>query len=266
MLLVSPDEKLESFQKHLSEFIQALACTEASDEGACGACGSCRLWQSSFPPPPHPDIESLRPESATSGYNVAQIRSLHERLSLSLSLAENRVAWLAQAELLGSAGHAFLKGLEEPRKQTFLILTSSQPSAVLATVRSRCQVFRMPQENSAAHEESARESGLRDWQELKMWLKNGAPLGESFYSPADEDSFWQDRAQALHELEEVYSKLWAALREEAWPQLERSAGLRILDFFRGLEKVIQNVRAYAQPQLQWLSLRSGAKLGVLWKQ
>lgn len=269
LLLVSFEEKKESFERDLAEFIQALTCTESTDEGACGACGSCRLLQSSYPPPPHPDIACLKPESPTSGYAVEQIRSLHEKLSLSLSLAENRVAWIAQAEGLGgggaTAGHAFLKGLEEPRPRSFLILTSSQPSLILATLRSRCQAFRLPAPQESL-DDFERDSHFKDWLELKGWLRKGAPLGESFSSPADEDAFWQDRGVALSELEELYVKLWNSLREEHWAQWERSASQRVLDFFLAFEKLIQSIRFYAQPQLQWLSLRSGAKVGNLWKQ
>lgn len=50
------------------------------------------------------------------------------------------------------AQHALLKALEEPPKQTLIVLTTSQPQAVLPTIRSRCRIIRG--EDEKEHESS----------------------------------------------------------------------------------------------------------------
>ncbi len=264
LLFVSADERSEAFQKEILGFASLLLCTERkSGSKACGKCESCKLVSSNFPPVPHPDAIWLEPENPT-GYTVEQIRELHSKFSLSLSLSPNRVIWLKSAELLSSAGgapaNAFLKILEEPRPRSFLILSTRQPESVIQTIRSRCQLFRFPKNTN----EKSPPSDFESWQELFQWLEGGAEPKNSFRCPADTEEFWAERNTALIELESLQLQLWQALKDR-WTGLEREGSLRVLDFFARFEAMMLKVRAYANPHLQWLSLRSDARLGALWK-
>ena len=73
---------------------------------------------------------------------IDQMRELKRSLSLSAAQTGHRVVIVHEAhELTVEAANAFLKTLEEPHAGVTIILTSSQPERILATIASRCQVM-----------------------------------------------------------------------------------------------------------------------------
>jgi DNA polymerase III delta prime subunit len=62
-------------------------------------------------------------------------------LTLSISSANPRLVWIQEAQTLTSeASNALLKVLEEPPSNTTIYLTCPNSSALLPTIRSRCQI------------------------------------------------------------------------------------------------------------------------------
>ena len=156
---------------------QVLACER--DVRPCGACRHCRMaaelthpditWV--FPRPrlkdsdPSPDevkndlIEGAQERlaahglyaapSGTEGIYVPTIRMVVRGASVTPALATRKVIVIGDAERMvpqeGSdqAANAFLKLLEEPPANTFLILTTSVPGALLPTIRSRVVAVRV---------------------------------------------------------------------------------------------------------------------------
>ena len=145
----------------------------------CGACQTCRYcaelahpdlhWI--FPRPrlkdadaSHEDVRNdyadaiaervaasglyARP-SGSEGIFVAAVRSIVHRAVMSPALARRKVIVVGDAERMvpqeGSdmAANAFLKLLEEPPSDTTIIVTSSEPGALLPTVRSRVVSLRV---------------------------------------------------------------------------------------------------------------------------
>jgi len=73
----------------------------------------------------------------------ASVRSLIRFLRLQAFQGRYKVAVVADAHRMSAgAANALLKTLEEPPPRTLVFLTSSNPSALLATIRSRCQRIR----------------------------------------------------------------------------------------------------------------------------
>ena len=97
-------------------------------------------------------------ELATIG--IEAVRVLQAELSFSGSENHTRYAVILQADqLTEQAQHALLKLLEEPGEYTQIILATSKPQRLLATIRSRCieQVFSNDQgglANSHQHEKA----------------------------------------------------------------------------------------------------------------
>jgi DNA polymerase-3 subunit delta' len=156
---------------------QLLLCT--GDSAPCGSCQGCRYalegqhpdlhWI--FPRPrlkddPGPDDVKddlaqaiadrvkahglyVRP-GGTEGIYVYVGRMLVQQASLSPALARRKVFVIGDAERMvpqassPEAANAFLKLLEEPPPTVTFILTSSEPSALLPTIRSRVVAFRVP--------------------------------------------------------------------------------------------------------------------------
>lgn len=93
-------------------------------------------------PSPHPDLAWLRPPGAQ--HLVEEVRErVIEAAAYRPFEGERRAFVIEQADLMAEESqNALLKTLEEPAPFAHLVLVSSQPSALLETVRSRCQTIR----------------------------------------------------------------------------------------------------------------------------
>ncbi|HEY4160921.1 MAG TPA: hypothetical protein VGM08_02565 [Candidatus Saccharimonadales bacterium] len=95
-----------------------------------------------------PHYRQIVPEKGSIA--IEQIRDLigFFRLKVPGTAKIKRVAVLQDANTMGiEAQNALLKLLEEPPAGSVLILTSAQPQGLLATIRSRVQILRLPGAN-----------------------------------------------------------------------------------------------------------------------
>lgn len=113
---------------------QALLCrAEPAERQPCGHCRSCRLLAEGG----LADLHEIEPP-----LKVEAARSLQAELALAPVEGRWRVALLPEIELATpSAANSLLKTLEEPPAHALLLLTTAQGSAVLPTIRSRCQLL-----------------------------------------------------------------------------------------------------------------------------
>jgi DNA polymerase III subunit delta' len=157
---------------------QRLLCEGAN--APCGTCQSCRYalqlthpdlhWY--FPRPrlkdSDPELADIRedyaealadraaahglyaPPSGSEGIYVATVRAIVQEAVMSPAVGKRKVFIIGDAERMvpqeGSeqAANAFLKLLEEPPADTTIVLTSSEPGALLPTIRSRVVSIRVP--------------------------------------------------------------------------------------------------------------------------
>jgi DNA polymerase-3 subunit delta' len=90
------------------------------------------------------------PPPGTEGLYVATVRALVHQASVRPAMAARAVFVVGDAERMVSqegadqAANAFLKLLEEPPPGTTLVLTTSEPGALLPTIRSRVVTVRVP--------------------------------------------------------------------------------------------------------------------------
>ena len=92
-------------------------------------------------PSPHPDLAWLRPAGAQHLVEEVRVRII-EAAPYRPFEGERRVFVVEQADAMAEESqNALLKTLEEPASFAHIILVSSQPSALLETVRSRCQAI-----------------------------------------------------------------------------------------------------------------------------
>lgn len=123
----------------LARYAAQLALCRAP-EPPCGQCRDCRQFLAGQ----HPDFMDVEPLEDSKFIRIEQIRSLIEDLSLTAHGGGATVAILHPAETLYfNATHALLKTLEEPRAGVTLILVTSMPSQLPATILSRCQRLRV---------------------------------------------------------------------------------------------------------------------------
>ena len=85
------------------------------------------------------DIFIARPESKSRRIVTAQIRVLEHALQMRAADGRRKVAIIPDADRLQTeAANAFLKTLEEPPKDSLLLLLSAVPEALPETILSRC--------------------------------------------------------------------------------------------------------------------------------
>ena len=126
----------------------AVLCKQpTADHQACGACPSCRLLAAGT----HPDLYHLKPVAAENtkskkpalNIRIGDIRDLCSQLNQTSQYGGYRVAILEQADQLTlAAANSLLKTLEEPGRDTLIILTSARSHRLPVTIRSRCQSMR----------------------------------------------------------------------------------------------------------------------------
>jgi DNA polymerase-3 subunit delta' len=124
-------------ERFASALAAALFCTGRGERlVACGKCAECLLSKAGT----HPDLHWLRIPDDRKSIGVDQVREVCEQLSMTSMRRGYRVAVIAPAEkMTHSAQNALLKTLEEPSPRTVLVLVTARPSALLPTLRSRCQ-------------------------------------------------------------------------------------------------------------------------------
>jgi len=124
-------------ERFASALAAALFCTGRGERlEACGECAECLLSKAGT----HPDAHWLRIPDDRKSIGVDQVREVCEQLAMTSMRRGYRVAVIAPAEkMTPSAQNALLKTLEEPSPRTVLVLVTARPSALLATLRSRCQ-------------------------------------------------------------------------------------------------------------------------------
>lgn len=179
----------------------------------CGQCAHCRRALLAE----HPDLLLVGPdpESKLGQISVDQIRELAGKLVLSSYEGRGTVAVLQPAEAMNrNAANALLKTLEEPRADAHLVLITTAPSLLPATVRSRCQRLAVP---------------LPERDAVIAWLKAAKP-GDRTDWEAVLDVLGASPQEAL----EADSKRILAIRDEVLQALA-DAGRGRLDVIRTAE-------------------------------
>lgn len=92
----------------------------------------------------HGDLQVIEPdpEKATKEITVDQARQIKSFLSQTPMEGGWRIV-IVDGEMNGSAANAVLKVLEEPPKQSLLILITESAGRVLPTIRSRCHMIKL---------------------------------------------------------------------------------------------------------------------------
>lgn len=154
---------------------QALVCEAPVQGAACGTCSACHraLLHDGQKRPTHPDVCVIarglyepaqigRKTPETQDISVDQVRSLVlARAAFGPHEGRAKVFIVRAAEELSlSAANALLKTLEEPGKNTYFLLLSSSPDALLPTVRSRTMRLRFGPLPSAVIAEELLQNGV----------------------------------------------------------------------------------------------------------
>ncbi len=227
---------------------QAVNCLEGSpDPSECG-CASCRKIAAGN----HPDILVVARQEGKSVISIEQVRAVIERFGFRPLEAKVKFVLIRDAECISAEGaNAFLKTLEEPRPGTVLILATSAPDALLATIRSRCQTVRFPAMPAAALAQALKDgydvppddalilaafgqgSPGRAMGLGKDFLERRRTVFDAFWGPGDTEDFLKAAGTERAAAREALGIVLMALRDALW--IKAGSGREIVNRDRLVE-------------------------------
>ena len=140
------------------------------------------------------EIFVAEPESKSRRIVIEQVRGLEHSLQMRASPGRRKVAIIAEADRLQpQAANAFLKTLEEPPKDSLLLLLSALPEVLPDTIVSRCIAIPLAPSNN------------------EVAIPQGAELVELLRSTATEKTWGIEHA---YRLTQGVQHLLGAIREE----------------------------------------------------
>lgn len=136
-------------KRTLARLLAGWALCSGEGEAPCGICPNCVKMRAGG----HPDLFVVSGEEGSRSLHVDVIRRIRADAGILPNEAPTKVYLLFEADGMSpSAQNALLKVLEEPPEQAVFVLTCQAASSLLATVRSRTQIFRLeplPNEEAA---------------------------------------------------------------------------------------------------------------------
>lgn len=144
-LVVSSNASLRnSFPLLLASLV---ACRQPGPDGSpCGECPICRELADGL----YPDLFQLAPTSKSREIKIGaddddpdSLRNFEAKFYLTSTTPNGwKIGIIYDCDTMNAnAQNAFLKTLEEPPKNCLFILVTGRPSALLPTIRSRCQIL-----------------------------------------------------------------------------------------------------------------------------
>ncbi|MBU0503899.1 MAG: DNA polymerase III subunit delta' [Candidatus Omnitrophota bacterium] len=220
---------------------KALNCQENNSD-ACGICPSCSRIDKGV----HPDISII--DALGSEIKIDYIRQLQRDISLRPYEARKKVFIINNAhDLNPESSNAFLKTLEEPPKNSLIILVSAKPSLLFKTILSRSKIIRFyPLKRQELKEALINDYGLDAQTGHFLAYYSEGSIGKALYL--------KDR-DILREKNQVIDDLFSAEAGSAGNHSEnkREDIRRSLDILAGWIRDIYLVKS-GQPQEEMIHL------------
>lgn len=182
--------------------------------------------------PNHPNIALVSPDEEKTAIGIDKVREIRSWLAIKSTTSQPKVAIISHADTLTEAAqNAFLKTLEEPPENTYLILMTKNLDLLLPTVISRCQIIELPEKTNL-------DIPKKEFEELKTVLNwiGESNITRGFTWVKDLGS---DRSQAIETLDKL---LFIAHQHLLQDHLLQTASIRSLFGAKKCLQVNCNVR------------------------
>jgi len=178
---------------------KALNCEEGSDD-CCDRCLSCKKiddWN-------HPDVSGICPDGQF--IRIESIREFQRSLNYRPFEGKERVCIFDGADRMKAEGaNALLKTLEEPPRDTLLVLLATERNLLLPTIVSRCQpVTFSPLPTEQMVEELTRRLPIEKREARTVAALSQGSLGRALEMVSQE--IWEKRPEIIHGLIELSSE------------------------------------------------------------
>ncbi|MDR0897642.1 MAG: DNA polymerase III subunit delta' [Oscillospiraceae bacterium] len=175
---------------------KALFCT--GTKKPCGICPACLRFQAGS----HPDVHAVGGAKKT---GVDAIRALIAALAAAPYEGGWRAALIEEAGgLTPQAQNSLLKTLEEPPARTVFLLTTVNAGELLATVRSRCRIVRVPPLPDEAVAQILRAQGEEAARAAELAALSGGSPGAALKMREDK-GFWALHDRVLGALSAIHN-------------------------------------------------------------
>ena len=244
-----------------SSLCATLLC-ERDGEEACGECSSCSRVSAGT----HGDYRWVEIAEGKASIGVDQIREAGDFVTKTAGYGSQKILVIADAEKMTTgASNALLKTLEEPQGNSFIVLLSQRTWLLPATIRSRCQTWRLPALNAASSIDHLRAAGVavpsevsendRALEQLVLSVVDGKAESRSVVMNMVEamlstDMSVADASGVLQgfELTDSVESVALALEERLSNQAAGSSSLiALLQLHRAIASLLQRLRNGAVP-------------------
>ena len=139
-----------------SSLCATLLC-ERDNDLPCGECSSCSRVSAGT----HGDYRWVEIAEGKASIGVDQIREAGDFVTKTAGYGSQKILVISDAEKMTTgASNALLKTLEEPQGNSLLVLLSQRTWLLPATIRSRCQTWRLPALKAASSIDHLRTVGI----------------------------------------------------------------------------------------------------------
>ena len=210
---------------------------------ACEVCDSCLKINAGS----HPDVVMIAPEERI--IKIEEIRIIEEALSFRPFEGKKKTVIVDDADSMNSAAaNAFLKTLEEPTEDSLIILISSRPDRLPATIRSRCSKVPFHTHSQSSCSDILKKKMGDKEAALASRLSLGRP-GIAFSSDVREERDWfmdllwamtkaeKDRWSSRDEMDKWFDLALAFMRDLAVYRITGGTYLINTDLSEAVEKL-----------------------------
>ena len=168
-------------------FAQMILCINSEGQLPCGKCKSCMEFLGES----HPDFMIIEPEDGKT-IKIEQVRFLQEKIAEKPVTSKKKVYILSQSETMTrEAANSLLKTLEEPPEYAVIILTTSNESKLLTTIKSRCMKLYFLPIAEVEIEKYVKEHGLENDVTQNMVKQCGGSLGRLLKMAEQKEQYFQ---------------------------------------------------------------------------
>lgn len=205
----------------------------------------------------HPDLMIVEKEEGKRDISVEKIRKISEFLNQTSAISKSKFIIINTAnDLNKSSSNAILKMLEEPHPNNFFILIASSLQTILPTIRSRCNIIKMPEISKQKFMEEIINNpsiSAANWQflseicdnSLSVAVNNGADLShlyETFLFSASSKKISDDLIKKLSDKNfsfEIFQRIF----EFFFSRLFKFSSNSLDEFFFNEKEVFTNICA-----------------------
>lgn len=244
-----------------SSLCATLLC-ERDNDSPCGECSSCSRVSAGT----HGDYRWVEVAEGKASIGVDQIREAGDFITKTAGYGSQKILAISDAEkMTAGASNALLKTLEQPQGNSLIVLLSQRTWLLPATIRSRCQTWRLPALTAASSIDHLCAAGVavpsgisgndRALERLVSWVIDGkaealAVVMNMVEAMLSTDMSVADASGVLQgfELTDSVEAVALALEERLSNQTAKSSSLiALLQLHRAIASLLQRLRYGAVP-------------------